>query len=284
MSWQILIGISVITFSVSTVLQKVLLKDRGVSPIAFSIFFQILTGTFITLTGLLFFDMGVSFTNPKIFLNLISSIIIYVIYNVSVYRAIQQLEASRFAIIFSVRVFFVILVSSLALGETLSGRQLVGTLLIFVAVVLTNFQRSKLKLGRGELFALVAALCIGFANPNDSYILKNMNLYPYLSFAFIVIGVFTAFIYPKEIGNIRTFLDKKMLSLMILTCLIFAASSITFYMALQIGNNTAKIVSVNLTSVLITTVLAIIFLKETDGWIKKLAGAVLSFVGLLFLV
>jgi len=41
MSWQILVAISVILYSVSVLLQRLLLKDDKSEPISFSVFFQV---------------------------------------------------------------------------------------------------------------------------------------------------------------------------------------------------------------------------------------------------
>lgn len=56
-----------------------------------------------------------------------------------------------------------------------------------------------------------------------------------------------------------------------------------FFVALQKAPNSSQVAAINLTSVIVIVLLSIIFLKEHTDWLKKIVGAVLSFIGLLLL-
>lgn len=162
-------------------------------------------------------------------------------------------------------------------------KQFIGAGLLLSGVLLVTIKAFKINFNKGELFALLAAVFFGFATTNDRFILKSFNLYPYVALAFIVPPIFMAIAYPKSISKMKVFLEKKILIKMILLCVIYAISSVTFFAALQSSSNSSQITTVNLTSVILTVILSIIFLKERDFLVRKILGAILSFAGLILL-
>jgi len=280
MTWQILILTSVFLYSVVILLQRVLLKDNKSDPKAYSIFFQLLTGLFIGVFGLSFTNMSFPNIRPLIF-NLILMTLFYGFGNIFIFQALKSIEASRFTIIFASRALFTILASFLFLQEQLSFRQMWGAFFILLGIVLVNIKSAKLQFSKKELIAVLAAAAFGFANTNDRFLLKSFAVYPYVFLAFIVPAFLVMFLYPYTIKKMQVFLEEKLLLKMLLLCVISAVSSITFFLAFQKADNASQVVSANLTSVIITVLLAAIFLKERDYLPQKLIGAVVSFIGLL---
>lgn len=282
MSWQVLIGVSVVTFSFSTLLQRTILKRAGVSPIAFTILFQFLVGFLILIFGVFSgANMDVRPNLGTILPNLIASPFLYAFANVLLAKALSKTEASKFTIIFSSRVIFTILTAAIFLNESLNGRQFLGTALVLSSVVLVNLNGKKLELGKPDLLALLSAILFGVGNVNDRYILKFANIYPYMVFDFVAPTLLLLIFYFKEVPQIKKFLEARFALLLLTLCGIYAVSATTFLSALKFGENVSQISVVNLTSVIITVLLSFIFLKETDGWPKKIAGALLSFIGLI---
>lgn len=281
LSWQLLIGVSIIGASVSVLLQRVLLKEENSHPIAFSILFQILVGSLIGLFGVFFVGFKLPSNLNLVWENLILTVLFYAPYNVFVYKSLKNLEASKLSIILSIRIVFTALASTLVLNEFLTGKQLLGAGLILFSVFLVNFKKRNVSFGKGEGLALLAAIFLGLASTNDRYILKNIELYTYVTFAFLAPPIFLSFIYPQELTHIKSFFNRKIFIKIFFVSTIFAISSIAFYSALQVGKNSTQVTTVNLTSIILTVLLSFIFLKETDNWIKKLVGALLSFIGLL---
>lgn len=284
MSWPILIAISVVLYSVSVLLQRLILKENESQPIAYSILFQFLTGIFIGLVGLLFADLSLPTNLKPLLPNLILMTFLYGFSNVFIFKSLKQIEASKFTIIFATRAFFTVLASSLLLKEMLARQQFLGVLLIFSGVVLVNLQSAKISFGKGELLALLGAAAFGSANTNDRYLLQFFEVYPYITVAFVAPSILMSVIYPKELRHIQLFLHQKVLTKVLLLCVLYAFSAISFFAALQVGENSSQIASVNLTSVIVTVLLSIIFLKERGNLAKKVVGTGLSFIGLLLLV
>lgn len=282
MTWQFLITLSIIFFSVSILLQRYILKESDSKPIAFSIFFQFLTGALITVAGFLFSSINLPDIIPLI-PNLLLMIVLYTFANIFIFKSLKEIEASKYTIIFATRALFTIFASTLILSEGLTVKQLGGTLFILLGVIIVSIESTKFTFRKGELFALLGAIGFGFANTNDRFLLGSFNIYPYMSVIFISPAIFMGLIYYKELKYIKLFLHKSIFKKALLLCVIYALSAITFFAALKIADNSSQVISVNLTSVILTVLLSIIFLKERSHVVKKLAGAILTFAG-LFLI
>lgn len=282
MTWQVLIGISVLCFAFSTILQKILLRNEKTDPMAFSIVFQLITGIFIGLFGWITIGFKLPDLSPLI-LNLALMTLLYALGNVFLFKSLQKIDASVFAVIFSGRALFTILASSILLKEGLSLNQFAGTVLILASIVLVTLKSTKLTFSRYELFALLAAVCFGLETTNDRMLLGRFEIYSYVFLAFVIPSLFTVPLYPRSILKMGEFLRVPLALKMSLLCIIYATSAITFFTALQIGNNSSQIASINLTAVIVTVLLSVVILKEREIILRKIAGAILSFFGILLL-
>lgn len=281
LGWQGFILISVTLYSISVILQKKILRDEENNPVAFSIFFQILTGMVIFVIGLLTSEMGFPSNLSSLLGNLILMMILYGLSNVLIFKSLKETEASKFTIIFSTRTFFTVLASSIFLGEMLNGRQFLGTLLIFLSVIIITLKSKKISITRGDFMALFAAAGFGFAITNDRFLIQNFILYSYLSISFIAPGIFTAMIYPKDAMEIKKLLKFEPLKRIGVLSVIYAFSAITFFAGLKMSSNSSQVASVNMTSVIVTVFLSIILLKERDNLAKKILAVFICFGGLL---
>lgn len=284
MTWQLFISISVVLYSFSVILQRMILKEDRSRPIAYAIVFQFLTGVVIGIVGFIFSDMSLPKQITPLFLNLLLMTLLYGFSNVFIFKSLKETQASKFTILFATRAFFTVIASSLVLKEFLTKEQLIGTLLIFISVVVVSLKEKRFSFGKGEILALLGATAFGIANTNDRYLLQHFNVYPYVSIGFIAPSILMSFIYPKELKHIKIFLNKKVFTRVFVLSTIYAFSAVTFFFALQIGESSAQVASVNLTSVIITVLLSIALLKERDNIPKKAFGAIISFIGLLLLI
>lgn len=284
MSWQTLVLLSVVFMSIGSLLQRIIMKDDKSDPWLYSIIFQLMVGVLIAIFGFIFSDMTFPKDYSGLVLNLVLMVLLWSVSNYFLYTALKTMEASTFNIIFSTRSLFTALASSLFLNEILSGKQFLGVLLILfgVAIVLINKKTFK-KFDKAVIFSVFAAACFGFANTNDRVLLSSFNLYPYVTLAFVTPAVFMAMLKPQTFKNINRFLDKSLVSKMILLCFFYTAASATFFSALQVSPNSSQVAAISVSSVILTVILSIVLLKERDNLARKLIGAVVSFLG-LFLV
>lgn len=280
LSWQLLVAISVVTNSVSVLLQKVILKDDKTDSIAFSIVFQIFTGLLILIYSLI---RGFSVPNLIPLLpNLVLMTILYGAGNIFIFKALKTSEASQFTIIFATRTIWSITAAVLFLGEGFTIKQLLGTALILSSIVLVAWQ-DKLKFGKGTLLSLGAAAFFGLAFANDALIVRNFDVPSYMSIAFIIPALAVWAIFPKSTAKMKAMLEKEFIKKLGILGVFYAVSALTIFFAYQIGRNAAQIAPLNQTSMILTVILAIIFLKEKSQLGRKILASILSFIGVLLL-
>lgn len=284
LSWQVLITINVVFYSISTLLQRVILKENQSRPIAFAIFFQCMVGLFIGAVGFLTGQMTIPSSITQVIPNLLFMTVIYAVFNVLTFFALKYTEASLFTIILASRAFFTIAASSFFLKESLTPLQVGGACLIIGGIIVANTQNTKhIKINKGVIFTALAALSLGLANTNDRIILQTIPLYPFLTIAFLLPAVLTALVFPREVPAIPMFFNKTVILKTLSIALFYGLSATTFFAGLQTTTNSSQFATISLTSTILIVLLSMIFLKERDNLWKKIAGTGLSFLGLLLM-
>jgi len=281
MTWQVLISISILLNAISVLLQRVLLKNDETEPISFSIFFQIGVAVVI---GVLVIIMQGGIPLPEmssVSWSLFVMTILYALANIFIFKSLKTTEASRFTVIFASKTLFAIVASTLFFREGLDTAQWLGAILIIVGVITVSYQNTKSKLNKGDLFALTAAVLFGLANTNDRFLVKFFDPYSYVVLGFLLPGVLIALMYPKKISSMKVYFKKTFIYKMVLLCLLYGLSAVTFFAALQTAPNASQVFSISPFGAVITVTLSIIILKEREALSRKLLGAILSLSGLL---
>lgn len=281
MSWQILLAISIVTYAASVVLQRVLLKKENSDPIAFSIVFQLITGIIIY-----FYTIVNGFIMPDFstnWLNFVLMAILYALANVFIFHSLKLIEASKFTILFSSRVFWTVGAAVFFLKETFSFQQLIGTFLIIVSVIMVSWEKEKIRLNRGELFAIIGAALFGLAFVNDAFILRSNDVASYLVISFITPALLIWITNLKSTKNMKHLVDKTTLPKLLVLSTFYAISGITIFLAYQIGKNAAQIGPLDQIATILIVVFGVFFLKERDYILRKLVGSVVTFVGAFLL-
>jgi drug/metabolite transporter (DMT)-like permease len=281
MNWQILLAISVVTYSISVLLQRILLKNDKSDPIAYSIVFQLLTGILIGI-----YAIFKGFTLPNLIPlipNLVLMTILYGAGNVFIFSALKIIDASEFTIVFTSRALWTIIGAMIFLKENFSAQQALGTILIISSVVLVSWKKQKFSFSKGFIFSVLAALSFGLAFTNDAFIVNNFDVPSYLTIAFIVPSLAVWTIYPKSTAKMKPLFEKKTLLKLGLLAVFYAVSAITIFLAYQIGKNASQIAPLNQTTTILTVILSVIFLKERANLITKLIGAIISFIGIILI-
>lgn len=260
-----------------------LLKNNTADPKAYAVFFQLLVGVMIATVGFLFTEMTFPSNWQSLLPNLVLMMFLYGFGNLFVFQALKKTEASTFIIIFSSRVLITILVSSFFLNESLNFLQIIGTLLILASILLVNIKSAKLTFSKKELTSLLSALCFGLAVSNDSFLVKHFDLYPFVTIAFILPPLLIIATDLTVIKKMKVFWQKTTFAKMFLLSTIYALAAVFFFIALQTSKNSSQVASLDLVGVIVTVLLAVIFLKERDDLLKKILGAILSFIGLMLM-
>ncbi|MDE2589920.1 MAG: DMT family transporter, partial [Patescibacteria group bacterium] len=276
MSWQFFAALNIVFFSLSTLMQRVLIKEGKSRPITYTIFFNLFTGIVLLLIGLFTHVLVFPVLTIQLVFFLLLAIFLYAFGNLFTFKALKQTEASKFTLIFATRVVFTILVAILFLSESFGIKEVIGTIFVFTGIVLVSHTSKKFHFNKGDLYGIIAAMCIGFANANARFLLHSLSIFPYMLIVFFGPVVVLSLIYPQEAKQGNLFLKKKALSGMALLGIIYAIANIGFFQAIKTGPSVSLVSVVILTSVIVTVILSILFLKERDNMWKKLLGALIS--------
>lgn len=279
MSWLILILISVVLSSFVSILQRIMLKDKDSDPFIYSVVFQLivacLIGVFAFLTGKLVFS-----NMSSIVVNLLLMTVLYGLGNIFIFKSLKQTEASKFVVIFASRALFSTIGFVLILGQSYGIKELVGTLLIILSVIIVNYRKGTLSISKSDIPALLAGLCFGLANINDKILLQSIPLYPFVFIAFLFPSLLMLAIRPQLILKLRIVFNKSQIKTMLVTSLFYGICAITFFSALQIAEFPSKVVTINLVGVILTVIMGILLLKEKNNALLKIVGAVISVIGI----
>lgn len=279
MNWQIILGFSILIASIQTLLSRYIVKTGEGTPESYGFLSNFLTG--ILLTSLIFIFKP-SFANlSNMFWPILVSTIIAGLGTLFAFRALKLLEASEFTVLFSSRVIWVILISTLFFRERFYLIQLLGALFILFSIYLASWHSKSFKLEIGEKFALLSAVCFGISFSIDNQILKSIDVFLYISITFLLSGLFVGFLSPKKAFQLKPLLKKTHLPKILILSTLYAISGTTFFLSLQMSGNASQIQSINQTQIILTVLLAIIFLKERKNLFRKLIAAVICFIGVL---
>lgn len=280
MSWQILLATSIVTFSIATLLQKVVVKGQKSDPIATSVLFMLITGLF---TGAYTLYKGFHFPSDikNLLPFLLAEPVIYAVGNIFIFKSLKKVEASKFTILYSSRVIVGILGAILFLGEIFSIKQVIGTILLLGSVALISWKNKRLAFKKEDFFVLVAAVTFGLGFVVDSYIVRSMDVATYFFYGQMAPAILILLIYLKSLSGVKSLvLNKKIFQFLVLG-FFYTIQLITYYLAYQAGRNAAQITAINQTAVIVTVFLSVIFLKERSGFLRKIIAAFISFFGVV---
>ena len=281
MNWFLLSIVSVITLAISNLLQRVLMRDEKSNVIAYSLMFQLICAVLI---GLFAFMRG--FVMPPIqemWFNFILITVLYAVGTLFLFKALQNIEASEAAIITSSRALWTIAVALIFLGESFDLFKTIGVILVLGSIVLVSFKRKVIRFNKGILYALSSAFCYGVAFANDTFILRQSDALSYTTLAFLFPGLFILAIKPRILTEMKTLLNKPVLSKMVLLGLFYSTSAITIYLAYQRGGTASQLAPISQSVVILTFLLAAIFLSERSQLVRKFVGAIMATIGVLLL-
>lgn len=281
MEWFVFAMISVGTLALSNLLQRVLMKDKKSDPVTYGLTFQFICAFLIAL-----FALWKGFVMPPISefpFNFALMAIAYGTSTILLFNALKSIEASEAVVLTSTRAFWIIIFAVLFLGEIFTAAKLLGTLLIFASIFLVSYKKG-MKLKKGSIYALAFAFFFGIAITNDAFIIQRSDVPSYLVFGFLLPNFVILAYKPSAVKKMKIFLNRKLFTRMLLMSLFYSISAISFYLAYQSGGDISQVAPINQSVVIVTVILAAIFLKERRAIIRKLIAAFLVTVGVLLLL
>jgi drug/metabolite transporter (DMT)-like permease len=281
MPWQILTAISVITLSVSVLLQRLLLHQDKSDPIAYGIVFQALVGTVA-----LCFALAIGFQSPdyvKYWLPISLTFLLYAAGTVAGAFTLRKTQASIYSVLFATNAIWVMIISLPLFHSHISLVQLAGVALIFISALFLIERDGKLKLDQGILLGLLTSLIYGLATVAWVYVDKHADPASWSAISFIGPAILLLIARPASVNKMKPFLNRKVFFRMALLGVLYSVSALTILMAYKAGN-TSLVAPLQQTSIITTVLLAVIFLRERNRLWQKAVATALCFLGVVLIV
>lgn len=278
MTWEIFLIISILSFTIVGLLQKIILRDKNADPIIYAIIFQLLAGIFAGVYAALR-GFSLNFSELPLF-NLFLAVVLYALFNIFLFAALKKEELSQVSIIISTSTLWTLFVARIFLNDYFPPIQLVGAILIIIAVVFVSVKKFQLRLSEGSLYALGAAVVFGVALANDAFIFRNnIDIPSYSAFVLFIPGVILSVIYFRKLKNVKPLNDFNKRFKMLIATFFQAVGVVTIYLAIDIGDNISQIASLQKMQNVLMVLVAIVLLKERERILVKISAAVLAAFG-----
>jgi drug/metabolite transporter (DMT)-like permease len=257
------------------------MKDDKSNPYSYAIIFHLLLGVLVLVFGLM---RGSDFSlfSGNIFMLLLASAL-WGACQVFLFKALQLLEASEVTIISGLRVVITIIASVIFLNEVFNGWNVLGTIFILAATLLVVDLSKGFKFNKGFWYTIAMTAFAGLAIVVDSANVQHYDVLAYSTFSNFLSGFFILAFYPKALRQWRHFVQPSFLVKMLPLAVFSATQGVLYLLALTYGGNTAQVGTIRQASVILTVLLAIIFLNERGKLWHKLIAAALVTAGVLLL-
>ena len=278
MPWYFFAIVSVLGVSIATLLERLLMKEENSNPISYAIVFQFLVGI-ISFFFTILLNKFVLPSDFNLWPRFLVSSFLWAGMTVFNFKAIKTLTAGEITILGTSGTVISILLGVLFLGEILKISGILGTLLIFAAILIINSDKLSFNSKRGVIFALLSAVCGGIAVVNDAVILRSYEAFSYMAIISLLPGLVLLLLFPKQILDCRKLLSLKRMKLMTIFCIFYSIQGITYYLAFQNGAPVSQLSPLVRSSIVLTVLLGAMFLKERRDLVKKLFAAVIASAG-----
>jgi drug/metabolite transporter (DMT)-like permease len=282
MSWQLLTAISVLSLSISVLLQRVLIHKDKTNPYAYAVVFQGIVGVILLVFALL---DGIKLPNIE---NLIVPAIISVIFfgagHVVYAKTLQKVEASVFSVLFASQAIWIMLLGIIFFNESLTILQIFGSLLIFAGVLLLVKNLRSIFKDKGTLLGLATGFLFGIAITAWSYVGRHTDALSWAAISFVGTSLFIFLIYPKSVLYMKPLLKPQTLKRLLLLGVFYAVGSVTMLLAYKAGTF-ALVSPLRQTSIIVTVLLALSFLPQERNHVKrKIFAAIICAMGVVLIV
>lgn len=273
--------ISVVFSSIAVLLQRVLLHKDKADPIAYAILFEAMVGILLACVAIV---RGVELPDfSKYFLIIAITVTAFGLGNIAYAKSLQLIDASVFSVLFATNTLWVMLGGVLIFNERLSLAQIAGTLLILLSVGLLADRTGKFKLDKGLSLGLLTGCLFGIGIVGWVYIAKRSDPITWNALSFLIPATLMFLALPRTAGKMKSFAKPNILGKMLVLSGLVSISSI--FLLNAFNNYKASVVSPLIqTEVLLTVILAIIFLHERKNLLLKLVAAVVCLFGILLIV
>lgn len=212
-------------------------------------------------------------------------IFLYIFANFFLFKTFKIAEGSIVSLILITSSIWTIIFSMIFIGETLNLLGFLGIALIILALGILNRKGlSDFKsLGKGEIYAIIAALFFGIALGNDFYIIGDKPIYMYAALSFFLPGIGTIALFYKEAPKAKQFLNPKNFQFLLGLSTFYGISLASTFEAYQRGGEAIFISPITQLSIFIIIGLSWVFLGEKTALKDKLIAGIIAIIGVILI-
>lgn len=278
MSWLLLLLINVAAISVASLFQRLAMKEEESDPVLSTTIFQFLLGLIV-----LPFAISQGFSFPPLAtmwpLFLLSSVL-YALGSVMFFKSIKLIEASEMTVLAGAGAIVTMVCAYIFLGERLVLQQYLGAAFVLAAILIIAHRGKKFVFNKGSLLALLATSFFSFAVVSDTLIIRSYDAISFAAMMSLFPGIVLLFLYPKKMLQLPKAIKTINKNLIIYT-MFYSVGVITFYAALGKGAMLSQVGIVVKSNIILTVILAAIFIKENDRLWRKLLAAAICMIGVM---
>lgn len=283
MTWFYLAASSVALFTALNLLQRKLALESK-NQRAMAIVFNVIAAC-VALVISLFTGTFRNFSLPSsagAWATLLLATLFYGIFERGRFYAAKLLDASVLTIIINISVVVAFIGSLLVYSEPLTTQKLLGSVLIFSALLLVAYKRKRTDVSlRGLLIGVVISIFLGLGWILDKRGAQNFGADVYNVFIWILP---IAIIALPRVAMANIVVEFRQASWKVVILAVLNVIGYLFQLkALEIAEAT-RVIPIVQTSIMLTVLLGILVLKEREHIPQKLVAGLLAFLGVYFLV
>lgn len=197
-------------------------------------------------------------------------------------QALQSLEAGTYSILYNLRIIFTTVLGIFFLGEDVVMLQIIGGILIFLAVLTVRQKGKKERTKNGIAWGIAAGFAVSMLNVFDKKMIGDIGFFEYSIPAMLLAAAVMWVILLMQGKRIKPgyFKEPKTIGLMFLRSM----SAYCFLIAFYLGAILSVSTYISSLSVVVIVLLGAWLLKERDFLMQKLAATGLAVAGLTLIL
>lgn len=283
MPWQVLLIFSILFLSLNGLLHRSLLKDDDSNPKAQAIIFLGLGGILTVFMALFSGKLNLGFPT-SLTVNLLVIAMFATIAYVLKYHGFKLIDASEVVILGSTSKLWNVVGAYLFLHEAITLQKMFGAIIILAGVAITMYVNRRFRINKGTIFVLLAGLIWGFVDINGFYILQSMSALSYQIYFYLLPVLALILVSPSTIRKLNYYFRLDRAIKVTFLSLFDTLGLLTLFLAYQAGGQASVIGPLSNAKIIVTVILAMVFLKERGHLTNKLIGAVVTVLGVILLL
>lgn len=283
MSWQLLIGLSVVLYSVNALLHRTIMKDDQSDAYAQALVFTALGSVFF-LVALLIRGGLESPASWNQLLLIVVAALLSAVGMVLVFEGFRSIGASEHTILLTSAQLWLMLGAVLILNEELTMRKVLGAAAILSGVAIAQWRKRAIVLNRGAACVLLAAFCFAASGTISCLIVRSLDVLSYMFYGSVMVASILAAFRPRVLRKLSFYLEPKRALNIVTTSFNDALANLLGLTAYEVGRNALQLNPIGATQTLLTVLLAIAILKERDHMTRKIVGSLAGVIGTILLL